>query len=81
MEKILLAKYNGYGQPLDLREVSTANGEYVTQLREAGFVDFVASERPTEQPGKTVVESLDMIDGKLVQSWSIQDLPETESVD
>lgn len=77
MNKILLARYNGIGQPLDLREVNTQQGLYVTELREAGFVDFVASEQPMEQPGKTIVESLEMIDGKLVQTWSIQDLPES----
>lgn len=81
MAKILLAKYNGVGQPLDLREVDTQQGLYVTELRDAGFVDFVASEQPMEQPGKTVVESLEMINGKLVQTWSIEDSPETESVD
>lgn len=79
MAKILLAKYNGAGQPLDLREVDTQQGSYITELRESGFVDFVQSEQPTEQPGKTVVESLEIIDGKLVQSWSIQDLPENGS--
>lgn len=76
MTKILLAKYEGVGNPLDLREVDTSQGEYLTKLRESGFVDFVASEQPAEQPGKIVVESLDMVDGKLVQTWSIQEIPE-----
>lgn len=76
MAKILLAKFYGVGQPLDLREVDTQRGSYITELRDAGFVDFVASERPMKQRGKTIVESLEMIGGKLVQSWSIQDLPE-----
>lgn len=81
MAKVLLAKFYGVGQPLDLREIDTQQGLYITELREAGFVDFVASKQPMEQPGKAIIESLEMIDGKLVQSWSIQDLPETESVD
>lgn len=81
MAKLLLAKFYGVGQPLDLREVDTQQGLYVTKLRDSGFVDFVPSEQPMEQPGKTIVESLEMIDGKLVQTWSVQDSPEIESVD
>lgn len=76
MTKILLAKYEGAGKPLDLREVDTAQGEYLTRLREAGFVDFVASEQPAGQPGKIVVESLDMVGGKLVQTWETREKPE-----
>jgi hypothetical protein len=74
MAKILLAKYIP-GEPLDLRCVDSKVGAYLTKLRESGFLDFVASERPTPEPGKVVVESLEIIGGKVVQSWSIQDEP------
>lgn len=74
MAKILLAKYIP-GEPLDLRCVDSKVGAYLTKLRESGFLDFVASERPTPEPGKVVVERLEIVDGILVQSWEIQDEP------
>jgi len=67
-----LAKYTP-GEPLDLRCVDTRAGAYLTELRESGFLDFVASEQPTSEPGKVVVESLEIIGGKVVQSWEIRD--------
>ncbi|MFS6555926.1 hypothetical protein VPJ68_10745 [Parabacteroides distasonis] len=79
MAKILLARYFGEEMPLDVRLVDTKQGEYLTELRESGFLDFVPCEPPTEQPGKSVVESYNIIDGKLVQSWIVQDLPENDA--
>lgn len=79
MAKILLARYFGEEMPLDVRLVDTKQGEYLTELRESGFLDFVPCEPPTEQPGKSVVESYNIIDGKLVQSWNVQDLPENDA--
>lgn len=79
MAKILLARYFGKEMPLDVRQVDTKHGEYLTELRESGFLDFVPCEPPTEQPGKTVVESYKVIDGKLEQSWIVQDLPEDDA--
>lgn len=75
---ILLAKYKE-GEPLDLRLVNTKQGEYITELRNTGFIDFVPSEQPTAEPGKAVVETLEMVDGKLVQSWQIVEAEATES--
>lgn len=75
---ILLAKYKE-GEPLDLRMVSTQQGEYITELRNTGFIDFVPSEQPMAEPGKAVVETLEMVDGKLVQSWQIVEAEATES--
>lgn len=43
----------------------------MAELRNAGFLDFVPSEQPTGEPGTSVVESLDVVDGKLVQSWRV----------
>lgn len=79
MAKILLARYFGKDEPIDVRLVDTKQGEYLTELRESGFLDFVPCEPPTEQPGKSVVESYNIIDGKLVQSWNVQDLPENDA--
>lgn len=74
MAKVLLAKYTP-GEPMDLRCVDTRAGAYVTELRESGYLDFVPSEQPTPEPGKVVVESLEIIGGKVVQSWEIRDEP------
>ncbi len=75
---ILLAKYKE-GEPLDLRLVNTKQGEYITELRNTGFIDFVPSEQPTAEPGKAVVETLEVVDGKLVQSWQIMEAEATKS--
>lgn len=76
MAQILLAKYTP-GNPLRLICVDTRAGAYVTELRESGYLDFVPSEQPTPEPGKVVVESLEIIGGKVVQSWEIRDEPAT----
>ena len=75
---ILLAKYKE-GEPLDLRCVDEKRGAYITELRNTGFIDFVPSEQPTAEPGKAVVETLEVVDGKLVQSWHIVEAEATES--
>lgn len=79
MAKILLAKFESVDSPLDLRQVDTAQGAYITKLRESGFLDFVASEQPMAEPGKAVVETLEVVDGKLVQSWQIMEAEATKS--
>lgn len=63
------------GEVYDLRQVYIKEGAYITELRESGFLDFVPSEQPTPEPGKVVVESLEIIGGKVVQSWEIRDEP------
>ena len=73
-KQLLLAKYVP-GEPLDLRCIDSRAGAYLTELRESGFLDFVPSEQPTPEPGKVVVESLEIIGGKVVQSWEIRDEP------
>ena len=76
MAQILLAKYTP-GSPLRLICVDTRAGAYVTKLRDSGYLDFVPSEQPTGEPGTSVVESLDVVDGKLVQSWRVvEDAPQ-----
>ena len=78
-KQLLLAKYVP-GEPLDLRCVDSRAGAYVTELRESGYLDFVPSEQPTPEPGKVVVESLEIIGGKVVQSWEIRDEPASAGV-
>ena len=65
---------------MDLRCVDTRMGAYVAELRESGYLDFVSSEQPTPEPGKVVVESLEIIGGKVVQSWEIRDEPASAGV-
>ena len=78
-KQLLLAKYVP-GEPLDLRCVDSRAGAYLTELRESGFLDFVPSEQSTPEPGKVVVESLEIIGGKVVQSWEIRDEPTSAGV-
>ena len=78
-KQLLLAKYVP-GEPLDLRCVDSRAGAYLTELRGSGFLDFVPSEQPTPEPGKVVVESLEIIGGKVVQSWEIRDEPASAGV-
>ena len=71
-----LARKNNDGS-IDLIDCSDKEGERMAELRNAGFLDFVPSEQPTGEPGTSVVESLDVVDGKLVQSWRVvEDAPQ-----
>ena len=79
MKQILLAKYTP-GCPLRLIKADTRVGAYITELRESGYLDFVPSEQPTAEPGKVVIESLEIIGGKVVQSWEIRDEPASAGV-
>ena len=72
MKQILLAKYTP-GCPLRLIKADTRVGAYITELRESGYLDFVPSVQPTPEPGKAVVETLEVVDGKIVQYWHIVD--------
>ena len=72
MAQILLAKYT-LGSPLRLICVDTRAGAYVTYLRDSGYLDFMPSVQPTPEPGNVVVETLEVVDGKIVQSWHIVD--------
>ena len=72
MKQILLAKYTP-GCPLRLIKADTRVGAYITELRESGYLDFVPSVQPTHEPGKAVVETLEVVDGKIVQYWHIVD--------
>lgn len=61
----------------DLIDCSLKQGAYITELRNTGYLDFVPSEQPTRKPGTSVAESLEVVDGKLVQSWRVvEDAPQ-----
>lgn len=51
---MILAKKSKNGT-IDLIDCSMKQGAYVTELRNAGFLDFVPSEQPAAEPGETVV--------------------------
>lgn len=57
---------------IDLRWCDPQQGVKITELRNAGFLNFVASKQPTAKSGEIAVDSFAVINGKIVQSWSIQ---------
>lgn len=66
-----LAKIQDNGM-VDVVFCSPLNGSRLTELRESGFLDFVASEQPQVKSGQIAVDSCKIIDGKVVQSWEIK---------
>ena len=54
---------------IDLRYCDPKIGSRVTELRNAGFLDFVASEQPQCDAGYIAKDSFTIVDGKVVQSW------------
>ena len=62
---------------IDLRYCSPTNGSRVTELRNAGFLDFVASDPPKCDVGYITKDSFAIVDGKVVQSWETKIDPET----
>lgn len=68
---IILAKIGKDGV-IDTRKCQHIQGEYITKLRDAGFLDFVASEQPQCDAGYIAKDSFAIIDGKVVQSWETE---------
>ena len=54
---------------IDLRYCDPKIGSKVTELRNAGFLDFVASDPPKCDAGYIAKDSFAIIGGKVVQSW------------
>ena len=54
---------------IDLRYCNPTNGSRVTELRNAGFLDFVASDPPKCDAGYIAKDTFTIVDGKVVQSW------------
>lgn len=71
INNIVLAKIGNDG----LLEIYSCNPEFeggkILKLRNEGYLDFVESKRPITEPGKSVVDTFSVIDGKLVQQWNI----------
>lgn len=65
-----LARINEDGT-LDLVFCPREQGERMAELRNTGFLDFVPSEQPQTEPGKIAVDSFAIVEGKVVQTWSI----------
>lgn len=57
---------------IDLRSCSPLEGERMTQLREAGFLNFVPSEQPQVETGFTAVDSFEIQNGNVVQKWEVK---------
>ena len=70
-----LAKIQDNGM-VDVVFCSPSNGSRMTELRESGFLDFVASEQPQVTTGQIAVDSCKIVDGKVVQSWEIKTAPQ-----
>ena len=68
---MLLARINKDGL-LDMRRCLIEEGAKITELRNAGFIDFVEAEQPKCDTGFVVVESLEVVNGKMVQSWKVE---------
>ena len=59
---------------MDIQSVDFRNGKQITELRAASYLDFVASEQPKVNDGEKAVERIETINGKIVQSWTIEAL-------
>ena len=62
---------------IDLRHCDPKIGSIVTELRNAGFLDFVPSEQPQCDAGYIAKDTFTIVDGKVVQSWETKIDPET----
>lgn len=61
----------------DIRFCPPSHGERMAQLRNAGFLDFVPGEQPQADTGFVAVDSFNVVDGRLVQSWKVKIDPTT----
>lgn len=59
---------------MDIQNVDFRNGRKITELRAAGYLDFVAGEQPHVNDGEKAVERIETINGKIVQTWTIEAL-------
>ena len=56
---------------MDIQNVDFRQGAKITELRQAGYLQFVAAEYPAMNEGEKAVETLEVVNGKIVQSWTI----------
>lgn len=57
---------------IDLCFCLKEHGAKMTELRNAGFLDFVSSEQPQCESGHIAFDSYQVVNGKVVQSWEIK---------
>ncbi len=57
---------------IDIRFCPKEHGARMAELRNDGFLDFVASDQPVAKPGYVAVDSFDVQNGKIVQSWTLK---------
>lgn len=72
-----LARINEDGL-LELINSSTYKNENIALLKDSGFLEFVPSNPPQVEKGYTAVDSFEVKDGKLYQSWEIK--PDKETI-
>lgn len=60
---------------LDISFCSPEIGSKFTELKNNGFLEFVSKKQPAVEDGYAAIDSYEVIDGKLVQSWSIKVCP------
>ena len=72
-----LARINNDGT-IDLVNCPREQGERMAELRNTGFLDFLPSKQPQTEPGRIAVDSFAIVEGKVVQTWSIQ--ADTEAI-
>lgn len=68
---MILAKIDNDGL-LDMRYCLVQDGAKITELRNSGFLDFVESEQPKCDSGFISVDSYEIMNGKIVQSWEVK---------
>lgn len=57
---------------IDIRFCPKELGARMAELRNDGFLDFVPGEQPKAEPGFVAVDSFEVKDGKVVQSWMVK---------
>lgn len=57
---------------IDLRFCPKEHGARMAELRNAGFLDFVMAEQPQVESGYIALDSYEIKDGKVVQSWMVK---------
>ncbi|NDV63778.1 hypothetical protein D0T60_00695 [Bacteroides sp. 224] len=62
---------------IDIRFCPKELGARMAELRDAGFLDFIPSEQPQVEPGFVAVDSFEIKDGKVVQSWMVKANPDS----
>ena len=57
---------------IDLRFCDKRLGAKMAEFRNNGFLDFVSGEQPQCNAGFIAIDSYEVVDGKVVQTWTIE---------